>query len=92
MGFDAIIGIVASLVTTLTGLGVVLERNGKRIDRRFDSVESKFDTVIELVTDMRANLPLQYTLKDDHLRLVTKVEDLQKDIIVWRHTESKNDI
>ena len=85
-------GIVASIVTTLGGVGLVLERNGKRIDRRFDSVESKFDTVIELVTEMRANLPLQYTLREDHLRLAEKVDTIQTDLLLWKHTESKSNV
>jgi hypothetical protein len=90
MGFEVILGVVASIVTTLTGLGMVLEKNGKRIDKRFDSVESKFDTVIELVTDMRANLPLQYTLKEDHVRLTEKVERIQNDLILWKHKETSS--
>jgi hypothetical protein len=90
MGFEVIIGVVASIVTTLTGLGMVLEKNGKRIDKRFDSVEKKFDTVIEIVTDMRANLPLQYTLKEDHVRLTERVERIQNDLILWKHKETSS--
>jgi hypothetical protein len=90
MGVEVILGVVASIVTTLTGLGMVLEKNGRRIDKRFDSVERKFDTVIELVTDMRANLPLQYTLKEDHVRLTEKVEKIQNDLIIWKHKETSS--
>ncbi len=88
MGIEAFFGIIASIVTTIGGVGMVMERNGRKIDSRFDSVEKKFDKVIEIVTDMRANLPLQYTLKEDHIRLAEKVESIQTEIIVWKHKET----
>ena len=88
MGVDVILGVIASAITVASTLGWVLDKNGKRIDRRFDSVEKKFDTVIEIVTEMRANLPLQYTLREDHIRLAEKVENIQTELIVWKHKES----
>jgi hypothetical protein len=88
MGLEVILGVLASAVTIASSLGWVLDRNGKRIDKRFDSVESKFDAVIEIVTEMRASLPLQYTLREDHLRLADKVENLSNDISLWKHKES----
>ena len=33
MGFEVILGVVASIVTTLTGLGMVLEKNGRRLGK-----------------------------------------------------------
>jgi hypothetical protein len=88
MGVDVILGVIASAITVASTLGWVLDRNGKRIDNRFDSVEKKFDTVIELVTEMRASLPLQYTLREDHIRLSEKVENIQSDLILWKHKET----
>lgn len=88
MGLEIILGVIASAVTIASSLGWVLDRNGKRIDSRFDSVEKKFDTVIEIVTEMRANLPLQYTLREDHLRLTEKVENIQSELIIWKHKET----
>jgi hypothetical protein len=90
MGVDVILGVIASAITVASTLGWVLDRNGKRIDNRFDSVEKKFDTVIELVTEMRASLPLQYTLREDHIRLSEKVENIQSDLILWRHKETSS--
>jgi hypothetical protein len=90
MGVDVILGVIASAITVASTLGWVLDRNGKRIDHRFDSVEKKFDTVIELVTEMRASLPLQYTLREDHIRLSEKVENIQSDLILWRHKETSS--
>jgi hypothetical protein len=88
MGLEVVLGVLASAVTIASSLGWVLDRNGKRIDKRFDSVESKFDSVIEIVTEMRASLPLQYTLREDHLRLSDKVEALSTDLTLWKHKES----
>ncbi len=90
MGVDIILGVIASAVTLASTLGWVLDKNGKRIERRFDSVENKFDTVIEIVTEMRANLPLQYTLREDHIRLSEKVEAIQSDLVLWKHKEKSS--
>lgn len=89
MGFEVILGVIASAITVSSTIGWVLDRNGKRIDRRFDAVEKKFDTVIEIVTEMRANLPLQYTLREDHIRLSEKVENIQSELILWKHKETR---
>lgn len=88
MGVDVILGVIASAITVASTLGWILDKNGKRIDRRFDVVEKKFDTVIEIVTEMRANLPLQYTLREDHIRLSEKVENIQSELILWKHKET----
>jgi len=80
MGFEVLLGALASAVTIASSLGWILDRNGRRIDKRFDSVETKFDAMISLVTEMRASLPLKYTLREDHLRLEEKVEALRNDM------------
>lgn len=90
MGVDVILGVIASAITLASTLGWVLDKNGKRIDRRFDSVEKKFDTVIEIVTEMRANLPLQYTLREDHIRLAEKVENIHTELMVRKHREASS--
>ena len=90
MGVDVVLGVIASAITLASTLGWVLDKNGKRIDRRFDSVEKKFDTVIEIVTEMRANLPLQYTLREDHIRLSEKVETIQSELVLWKHKEKSS--
>jgi hypothetical protein len=90
MGIDVVLGVIASAITLASTLGWVLDKNGRRIERRFDSVENKFDTVIEIVTEMRANLPLQYTLREDHIRLSEKVESIQSDLVLWKHKESSS--
>ena len=92
MGLEVILGIMASAVTIASSLGWVLDKNGKRIEKRFDSVESKFDAVIEIVTEMRASMPLQYTLREDHLRLTERVDNLQTEIVLWRHKEKPREL
>ena len=89
MGVETIVAIVASLVTTLSGLGWVLDRNGRRTDARFDTVITHMTKVEKVLNDMRAEMPLQYTLRDDHLRLVEKVEKIESDLILWKHTETR---
>ena len=90
-GIEVILGVLASGVTIASSIGWVLDKNGKRIDARFASVERKFDTVIEIVTEMRAQLPLQYTLREDHLRLSQRVENLQTEVAVWRRHKEHSD-
>jgi len=91
MGVETLVAIVASLVTTMSGLGWILDRNGRRTDLRFDTVIAHMTKVERMINDMRADLPLKYTLREDHFRLTEKVERIESDFIVWRHTESKND-
>jgi hypothetical protein len=43
---------------------------------------------MEMVLDnLRTDLPIKYTLREDHLRLSEKVEDIQKELIIWKSTE-----
>jgi hypothetical protein len=84
----AIVSFLASVVTTVTGIGWVLERNGKRIDDRFGTIIRHMEKMELVLDNLRTDLPLKYTLREDHLRLSEKVEDIQKDIIVWKSLES----
>jgi hypothetical protein len=84
----AIVSFIASVVTTVTGIGWVLERNGKRIDDRFETIIRHMEKMELVLDNLRTDLPLKYTLREDHLRLSEKVEDIQKDIIVWKSLES----
>jgi len=84
----AILSIVASVVTTVTGIGWVLERNGKRIDDRFGTIIRHMEKMELVLDNLRTDLPIKYTLREDHLRLSEKVEDIQKELIIWKTTES----
>ena len=79
-----IISFLASVVTTVSGIGWFLERNGKRIDDRFGTIIRHMEKMELVLDNLRTDLPIKYTLREDHLRLSEKVEDIQKDLIVWK--------
>lgn len=83
----AIVSFLASVVTTVTGIGWVLERNGKRIDDRFGTIIRHMEKMEIVLDNLRTDLPIKYTLREDHLRLSEKVEDIQKELIIWKSTE-----
>jgi hypothetical protein len=84
----ALLSVLASVVTTVTGIGWVLERNGKRIDERFGTIIRHMEKMEMVLDNLRSDLPIKYTLREDHLRLSEKVEDIQKELIVWKSTDS----
>lgn len=88
MGVETIVAIVASLVTTVSGLGWVLDRSGRRTDLRFDTVIAHMSKVERMINDMRADLPLKYTLREDYYRLSEKVERIESDLITRKLKES----
>lgn len=91
MGVETLVAIVASLVTTMSGLGWVIDRNGRRTDLRFDTVIAHMSKVERMLNDMRADMPIKYTLREDHLRLSEKVDRIETDMVIWRHKETFND-
>ena len=88
MGLETLAAVVASLITTMSGLGWILDRNGRRTDARFDTVIAHMTKVERMINDMRADLPLKYTLREDHYRLSEKVERIESDFIIWKHKET----
>lgn len=84
----ALLSVIASVFTTVTGIGWVLERNGKRIDERFGTIIRHMEKMELVLDNLRSDLPVKYTLREDHLRLSEKVEDIQKDLILWKNMES----
>ena len=88
MGLETIAAVIASLITTMSGLGWILDRNGRRADARFDTVIAHMTKVERMINDMRADLPLKYTLREDHYRLTEKVERIESDLIIWKHKET----
>jgi hypothetical protein len=88
MGVETIVAIAASLITTMSGLGWILDRNGRRTDARFDTVISHMAKVERVLNDMRAELPLVYTLREDHIRLSEKVDRIETELILWKHKET----
>ena len=88
MGLETIAAVIASLITTMSGLGWILDRNGRRADARFDTVIAHMTKVERMINDMRADLPLKYTLREDHYRLTEKVERIESDLIIWKHKDT----
>ena len=91
VGAETLVAIVASLVTTMSGLGWVIDRNGRRTDQRFDTVIAHMSKVEKMLNDMRADMPIKYTLREDHLRLSEKVDRIEADLVLWRHKETVHD-
>ena len=82
------------LVSTIGGIGWLQEKSNKRIDsildksnKRIDVVLVHIQTVERTLNDMRADMPIKYTLREDHFRLEEKVEKLAQDVHVWKHKE-----
>jgi len=84
----ALLSVLASVVTTVTGIGWVLERNGKRIDERFSTIIRHMEKMELVLDNMRADLPMKYTLREDHIRLSEKVDTIQTEMVVWKHKET----
>lgn len=91
MGIETVVAIVASLVTTMSGLGWVLDRNGKRTDSRMDTLLTHMTKVETIINDMRAEMPLRYTLKEDHLRLQEKVYRVENHVYQWGRKPYRED-
>ena len=91
MGIETVVAIVASLVTTMSGLGWVLDRNGKRTDSRMDTLLTHRTKVETIINDMRAEMPLRYTLKEDHLRLQEKVYRVENHVYQWGRKPYRED-
>lgn len=58
-----------------------------RVDKIFAENKSQMDLVLShvqkvenVLNDMRADLPTRYVLREDHLRLVEKLEDLRLEV------------
>lgn len=88
MGIESVLGIIASIVTTLGGIGWVIDRNGRRIDTRFATVIKHMEKMELVIDQLRTELPLKYTLREDHIRLSEKVDDIRAEMVVWKHKET----
>ena len=72
-------GLIASVVTTLSGLGWIMERSNRRIETIINHMEK----VEVILNELRADLPVKYTMKDEHIRLVEKVDKIEGHIYQW---------
>jgi len=84
-----LLSVLASIVTSVSGIGWVLERNGKRIDDRFSTIIRHMEKMELVLDNLRTDLPLKYTLREDHLRLSEKVDGIQTELVMWKHKETQ---
>jgi hypothetical protein len=85
-----LLSVLASVVTSVSGIGWVLERNGKRIDDRFSTIIRHMEKMELVLDNLRTDLPLKYTLREDHLRLSERVDGIQTELITWKHKETQS--
>jgi len=81
------LGLIASVVTTLSGLGWIMERSNRRIETIINHMEK----VEVILNELRADLPVKYTMKDEHIRLVEKVDKIEGHIYSWSRRASYNE-
>jgi hypothetical protein len=85
MGLEAFLGIIAGIIIpSVGGLAWISERSNKRIDQMLEKNDKRIEVVLThiqkvetTITDMRSDLPLRYTLREDHLRLSERVSQLE---------------
>ena len=85
MGIEALLGIIAGIIIpSVGGLAWISERSNKRIDgmlekndKRIEIVLTHIQKVENTLNDLRSDLPLRYTLREDHLRLADRVAHLE---------------
>ena len=85
MGFESILGIIASLVIpSVGGLAWINERGNRRIDKMLEKNDQHIESILnhmqkveQTLADMRSEIPLRYTLREDHIRLSERVNRLE---------------
>ena len=84
MGIESLLGVIAGIIIpTIGGISWLNERSNRRIDqmlekndRRVEIVLTHVQKVENTLNDLRSDLPLRYTLREDHLRLSDRVSQL----------------
>ena len=85
MGFESVLGIIASLVIpSVGGLAWINERGNRRIDKMLEKNDAHIESILnhmqkveQTLADMRSEIPLRYTLREDHIRLSERVNRLE---------------
>ena len=85
MGFESILGIIASLVIpSVGGLAWINDRGNRRIDKMLEKNDQHIESILnhmqkveQTLADMRSEIPLRYTLREDHIRLCERVNRLE---------------
>ncbi len=96
-----LLGFIASIIfPTVGAIGWLQDRSNKRIDTILEQSNKRVDLVLlhvqkveAALTDMRADMPVKYTLRDDHIRLAERVGELEHDLrYQYRDREPKPEV
>ena len=85
MGIESLLGIVAGIIIpTIGGISWLNERSNRRIDQMLEKNDKRVEIVLthiqkveSTLNDLRSDLPLRYTLREDHIRLADRVAQLE---------------
>ena len=85
MGIESLLGIVAGIIIpTIGGISWLNERSNRRIDQMLEKNDKRVEVVLthiqkveNTLNDLRSDLPLRYTLREDHIRLADRVAQLE---------------
>jgi hypothetical protein len=85
MGIESLLGIIAGIIIpTIGGISWLNERSNRRIDQMLEKNDKRSEVVLthiqkveSTLNDLRSDLPLRYTLREDHLRLSDRVAQLE---------------
>jgi len=85
MGIESLLGIIAGIIIpTIGGISWLNERSNRRIDQMLEKSDKRSEVVLthiqkveSTLNDLRSDLPLRYTLREDHLRLSDRVAQLE---------------
>ena len=85
MGIESLLGIVAGIIIpTIGGISWLNERSNRRIDQMLEKNDKRVEVVLthiqkveSTLNDLRSDLPLRYTLREDHIRLADRVAQLE---------------
>ena len=85
VGLETLLGIIAGvIIPTVGGLAWIGERGNRRIDQMLEKNDKRIEIVLthiqkveNTLNDLRSDLPLRYTLREDYLRLSDRVSNLE---------------
>ena len=85
IGVETLLGIIAGvIIPTVGGLSWINERSNRRIDQMLEKNDKRVEIVLthiqkveSTLNDLRSDLPLRYTLREDHIRLADRVASLE---------------
>jgi hypothetical protein len=85
MGIESLLGIIAGIIIpTIGGISWLSERSNRRIDQMLEKNDKRVEIVLthiqkveSTLNDLRSDLPLRYTLREDYIRLSDRVANLE---------------